>query len=226
MNYEIVKTNDGSWTFLNKEYGETYHNIKDGALKEALFKHVKNGFELFDKDKLYILDICFGLGYNTLATIYYFKNQERVKEIFIYSPEKDINLFQMLQSFEYPDLLKPYKNILEILIKKGRISLNGIFIELFRGDALEYIKRFENFFDIIYQDPFSFKKNSELWSESFFDNLYNSLKENGVITTYSISKKIRERLKKCGFLVYEKEIEGLKKMSIATKKRKLSLKSV
>ncbi len=71
---ELVLCEDGSKTLFSKEFNEPYHSTKDGALHESLEKHVKPAFTLKNHhEKLTILDICFGLGYNSFATLYYIK---------------------------------------------------------------------------------------------------------------------------------------------------------
>ena len=68
----IVPTKDGSNTLFSKLYNQHYHNPDDGAINEALSKHIIPAFTFHkQKKELNILDICFGIGYNTFSTIYY-----------------------------------------------------------------------------------------------------------------------------------------------------------
>ncbi len=62
---EKVITGDNSTTFRNKEYDECYHT-KSGAIEEAFEKYAKL-CKL--KDGMKVLDVCFGIGYNSLAAI-------------------------------------------------------------------------------------------------------------------------------------------------------------
>ena len=74
---ELVLCEDGSNTLFSKEFNEPYHSTKDGALHESLEKHVKPAFGIKKgQESLTILDICFGLGYNTFATLYYIKKKQ------------------------------------------------------------------------------------------------------------------------------------------------------
>ena len=68
---------DGSNTLYSNKYKQNFHDIKTGAIQEALSKHVIPAFD-FHKNKkhLRILDICFGLGYNTFCTILYILEQK------------------------------------------------------------------------------------------------------------------------------------------------------
>ncbi len=93
----MTKTSDGTYTLYSKEFEQYYHSIKEGALNETLHKHVIPAINHHkDKKELNILDICFGIGYNTLATIYYIiKNNLDIK-LNIYSPEFNIQLIKSL----------------------------------------------------------------------------------------------------------------------------------
>ncbi|BAF70705.1 tRNA (5-methylaminomethyl-2-thiouridine)(34)-methyltransferase MnmD [Nitratiruptor sp. SB155-2] len=217
MDYELKKTADGSFTLYSKEYDECYHNIHDGALTEALQKHILPAFSYSEKKHLNILDICFGLGINTLATLDYFLHQNRVESISIYSPELDENLLNQLPSFHYPKQLERYKDILKQLIQNGKVELPLVVLELFKGDARSYIKKLKDI-DIVYQDAFSPKKNPELWTLEYFQELYQAMSAEGILTTYSIATPVRLGLWEAGFIIYEKSFENIKKMTIASKK--------
>ncbi|BCD60897.1 MULTISPECIES: tRNA (5-methylaminomethyl-2-thiouridine)(34)-methyltransferase MnmD [unclassified Nitratiruptor] len=217
MDYELKKTADGSYTLYSKQYDECYHNIQDGALTEALQKHIIPAFSYSKKKHLNIVDICFGLGINTLATIDYFLHQNEVESIAIYSPELDENLLESLPSFQYPKQLENYKDILERLIQHGKVELPTIQIELFKGDARSYIKKLKDI-DVVYQDAFSPKKNPELWTLEYFQELYQVMSEDGILTTYSIATPVRLGLWEAGFIIYEKRFENIKKMTIGSKK--------
>jgi len=215
--YEWRRSADGSYTLYSKEYKECYHSVKDGALREALKKHVEPAFKLTQKSHLRILDICFGLGFNTLATLYYFSKQKRVKSLEIFSPELDAKLLETLPIFPYPDPLKPFVPVVRELVERGRYETSEIKIELKVEDAREYIKSLHDI-DIVYQDAFSPKKNPTLWTVEYFQDLYAITSEDMVLTTYSIATPVRLALAEAGFLVYERSVEGIKKMTIASKK--------
>ncbi|MFW2582201.1 hypothetical protein ACN5OZ_11490, partial [Aliarcobacter butzleri] len=68
----LVTTLDGSNTLFSTKYNQHFHNTEDGAINEALSKHIIPTFFYHqNKKELNILDICFGIGYNTFSTIYY-----------------------------------------------------------------------------------------------------------------------------------------------------------
>jgi tRNA U34 5-methylaminomethyl-2-thiouridine-forming methyltransferase MnmC len=72
----MVQSEDGSYTAYSNEFKEHYHSTRDGALHESLYKHVIPALEHHkERAELTILDICFGLGFNTLATLYYMQKK-------------------------------------------------------------------------------------------------------------------------------------------------------
>ncbi|RDU55271.1 hypothetical protein CQA49_02570 [Helicobacter sp. MIT 00-7814] len=153
-----------------------------------------------------ILDICFGLGYNSFATLLYYATYAPKMRLKIYSPEKDCALLDSLLSFPYPSEFSALAldEILHTLINHGIYKGKNADIELYKGDALEYVKSLQNAsFDIIYHDAFSPRKNPALWSEEYFMQCFRILKPNGILTTYSQSAQIRQNAINCGFFVYD-----------------------
>ena len=69
---EIFKTQDGSIGLYDKNLDEIFHS-KFGAKTEAFEKFIEPA--LIYKDKpVKILDICYGIGYNTKCALEYFTN--------------------------------------------------------------------------------------------------------------------------------------------------------
>ncbi|MCK5676815.1 MAG: hypothetical protein KAH99_07360, partial [Verrucomicrobia bacterium] len=66
--FNPVTTTDGSITFWNEEYKEHYHTPA-GARLEAMEKYVVPGKlkERLERGDVKLLDVCFGLGYNSLT---------------------------------------------------------------------------------------------------------------------------------------------------------------
>ncbi len=215
--HKIVKSEDGSYTAYSKEYDEHYHSTKDGALKESLLKHVIPAYKLTkDLDSVNILDICFGLGFNTLSTIYYYKKNSIEKKINIYSPELDAKLIKSLKDFTYPDEFKDIKHIVDALVEKGSFSDEKLYIELYIGDAREYIKQLDVKFDIVYQDAFSPSVNPILWTKEYFEDIKKLMKKDGVLTTYSTALKTRLALYENGFNIYINSGEDFRNATLAS----------
>lgn len=202
-NHTLAWTEDGSFTAFSKRFNEHYHSTKDGAINESMQKHILPAASIHKgKNELHILDICFGLGFNTLATIHYYTKNAPETKLFIHSPEIDKELVASLSRFAYPKELLPYKEIIDTLVKKNLYKKRNISVELFLGDAREYVKYFENRFDIVYQDAFSPAHNPTLWTVEYFRDIAKAMKKNGVLTTYSTALTTRLALYKNGFVIY------------------------
>lgn len=214
------KTADGSFTLKSERYNEHYHSVKDGALTESLYKHVKPALAQLDLiDEIRILDICFGLGYNTLATLYELDLIGYKGRVVIKSPESDLDLIDSLKRLQYPKEFIPYLDLINTISNGENIDSEKISIEVYRGDATEYLKSLDDEFDIIYQDPFSSSKNPELWSEQFFADLFRLLSNDGVLTTYSQAKAVRATMKNVGFRLYEHGNLQIRAGTIGSKKQ-------
>ena len=213
----MVKSDDGSYTAYSSEYDEHYHSTKDGALKESLLKHVIPAYNLSKElEVVNILDICFGLGFNTLSTLYYYKKNNIDKKLNIYSPELDAKLIKSLKGFTYPDEFKGMKHIIDTLVDSGIYKDEKIYIELFTGDAREYIKSLDMKFDIVYQDAFSPSVNPILWTQEYFNDIKDITDAKGVITTYSTALKTRLALYENGFKLYINKGKDFRNATLAS----------
>jgi len=215
--HTMTLSEDGSYTAYSKEYDEHYHSTKDGALHESLTKHVNPAFSIKKENtELNILDICYGLGFNTLATLYYYKLHNFSSKLRIYSPELDASLVKSLNNFTYPREFEEFKHIVEALSRDGVYEDENFYIEVFLGDAREYVKRFENKFDIVYQDAFSPSTNPLLWTKEYFHDIKRSIKNDGVLTTYSIALATRLALYENDFNIYLNSAQNIRTATIAS----------
>ncbi len=184
---KVTKTKDDSFTFFNEEYQEAYHSLT-GALEEAQKKYIE---PLQVKEGDVILDICFGLGYNTFAAI------EHAKHLKIIALEKDENILKELQSLK---INKNYEKIKKVA-KEKYYKDPDYEITLIMGAAQETIKKVKEKIDKVFLDPFSPKKNPELWTKEFFEEIYTRMKPGAKLATYSCARIVRDNLKAVGFIV-------------------------
>lgn len=217
-NYELTLSGDGSNTLFNKHYNQHYHSTKDGAVIETLHKHILPAlFHHQNKHELNVLDICFGLGYNTFLTILENKKLQAPKKINFYSPELDETLVKSLSSFEYPPHFNEIKHIIDSVCKNNFYEDSLYKIELYIGNARDYICSLEDI-DIVYQDAFSSDVNSELWSFEYFEDIYKITNENMIITTYSTATNVRLSMSENGFFIYEHQNNITRKSTLGFKK--------
>ncbi len=201
-----VKTRDGSFTLFSEKYKEHYHSLKSGAFDESMQKHVIPAVDHIlksDPEVITILDICFGLGYNTLATLYYLDQKGYMGDVEIYSPELDEALVRSLNLLPYPKELLSYLPVLSLISRQLYINTEYLNITVLIGDAVQMVKDTVKKFDIVYQDAFSSKNNPELWSAEYFTDIYNLLNDGGILTTYSQARGIRKSMQAAGLVLYE-----------------------
>ena len=200
---ELICCEDGTNTLFSKEFNEPYHSTKDGALHESLEKHVIPALTIHkNKRSLVILDICFGLGYNTFATLFYIKKYNFNVKVHILSPEFDEGLIHSLITFDYPSEFDSIKPIINAISENLSYEDEQFKIEILLGDARQSVPQIEEQVDIIYQDAFSPTQNPLLWTREFFLDIAKLSKEDTVLTTYSTAASIRLGLYESGFLIF------------------------
>ena len=216
---EVILCEDGTNTLYSKEFDEPYHSTKDGALHESLEKHVKPSFAIKnEKKQLTILDICFGLGYNTFATLYYIIQQKLTTKVHIVSPEFDEGLVCSLDTFEYPPEFENIKHIIKAISQDLYYEDEQFKIEILLGDARESIHQIKDKIDIVYQDAFSPAHNPLLWTTEYFRDIRAICKEDAILTTYSTAAAIRLGLYENDFLIFVHRAEMMRYATVASLK--------
>lgn len=200
---EKLITRDGSITFHNKEADEHYHSKTVGALEEAEKKYqapanIKPGFK--------ILDVCFGLGYNTLAAL------AKTKELTIIALENDRKILDLIETTEVPRYKEEYK-IIKKAAKELHYQNKNTKITIILKDLRESIKEINEEFDAVFFDPFSPSKVPELWTQEIFEDIKKLMKPGARLTTYSCARWIRENMKNAGLKVIDGPIFGRKSPS-------------
>lgn len=235
---DLLLCEDGSHTLYSHDFDEPYHSTKDGALHESLEKHVKPALGIQkNKEKLVILDICFGLGYNTFSTLYYIKKHKLKTKVHILSPEFDEALVHSLEHFTYPQEYASIAHIIQTVAKDLRYEDEQFKIEVLLGDARESIRGLtsndllqgnESFagltplkekIDIIYQDAFSPAHNPLLWTKEWFADVRAVAKEDAVLTTYSTAAAIRLGLYENDFYLHIHRAEKMRDSTVASRKK-------
>ena len=216
---ELVLCEDGTNTLYSKEFDEPYHSTKDGALHESLEKHVKPSLRLKkDKPELVILDICFGLGYNTFATLYYIKKHKLKTKVHILSPEFDEEIVRSLDTFAFPPEFDILKDIIKTVSTDLYYEDEQFKIEILLGDARKSIPKIQEKIDIIYQDAFSPAHNPLLWTKEHFAEIRAISKDDAILTTYSTAAAIRLGLYENGFYIFVHRAEMMRYSSVASLK--------
>ena len=216
---EVVLCEDGTHTLFSVEFDEPYHSTKDGALHESLEKHVKPAL-MFTRDKreLTILDICFGLGYNTFSTIHYIKKLQLDIKIHILSPEFDERLVRSLDAFDFPPEFESIKHIIKAVSRDLYFEDEQFKIEILLDDARKSIPKINEKIDVVYQDAFSPSQNPLLWTREHFRDIRSICKEDAILTTYSTAIVTRMGLYENGFYIFIHTGEKMRNSTVASLK--------
>jgi tRNA U34 5-methylaminomethyl-2-thiouridine-forming methyltransferase MnmC len=207
-------TDDGSFTFFSDEFSETFHTAS-GAAQEAQKKFVEPCQLAAKADcakrsargdrSLKILDICYGLGYNSAAalkTIWATNPDCRVEIIAL---ERDKIIPQQAIAHQLLDRWSsPIVELLKKLAQNQQIQTPRLTARLLLGDARETIEQVrESGFqaDAIFLDPFSPPKCPQLWTVEFLSIVAQCLKTDGRLATYSCAASVRTALQLAGLQV-------------------------
>ncbi len=194
---EKVVTKDNSVTFRSEKYTECYHSVS-GAIEEA-FEKFARPCKL--KDGMKVLDVCFGIGYTSLAAI-------SIANVEIIGLENDPEILAKTAEVEVADEFKENYEKIRKAAKSLSYSDEKTKIKILLGDARETIKKIDEKFDAVLMDPFSPKKCPELWTLEFISEIAKRMKPGAVLTTYSYARAVRENLKSAGLIVTDGPVIG------------------
>lgn len=202
-------TLDNTETYLNAEVQQTYHS-QTGAVEEALKKYSIpcKIAEVAKTGKVRILDMFFGIGYNSAMAIDVALEENPNCKVEIVAVEKDPEIIKKILEVKPP--IKSYALYKELVesneVKENKKIVyenNNIKITLYIEDAAKAAKKLpEKYFDAIFYDPFSPKAQPDMWAIELFKEMYRVLKDSGILATYSCARLIRENMAKAD-LVYD-----------------------
>ncbi len=197
-------TGDGSFTFFSEDFGESFHSLQ-GARAEAFSKFVV-ATELRTKahDRhLRVLDICYGLGYNTAAALETTWAVNPECQVELYALELDATVPQAAIA---PPLLDGWSSTVQAVLQQMALtyacSLPHLTATLLLGDARQTIQMLCASgwqADAIFFDPFSPRRCPQLWTIEFFARVARCLAPDGKLATYSRSAAVRSAMRSAGF---------------------------
>ena len=202
MKREIITTADGSKTIQIVDWDEQYHS-KHGAIQEAYHVFIEKGLSQFSGRKLSILEIGFGTGLNAFIT--FLEAKKRNLEVAYYGVEKypisteelqQLNYVSELNAADYEDTFSkmhyaPWEK--EIVISEN-------FFLIKQQKDFSEIKDVERY-NLVYFDAFGARVQPELWTEHLFSKIYDAMKNDGILVTYSAKGSVRRAMEKVGFEV-------------------------
>ncbi|MBQ4646753.1 MAG: hypothetical protein IJB79_05335 [Candidatus Gastranaerophilales bacterium] len=182
---EFFTTQDGSIGLYDKKLDEIFHS-KFGAKKEAFEKFVEPSL-IYQKKPIKILDICYGIGYNTKCALENFSNIQEIDCL-------EINEELVKKSFEFE-----YSEKINEIIKRNILKTE--FINFYIDDARKTIKQLNKKYDVVFHDGFSPHKQAVLWSEDFIFQITKLMHKDSIYCTYNHSKPVLSALIKAGLTI-------------------------
>ncbi len=206
MHRKIIQTADGSKTIYLSDWDECYHS-KHGAVQEALHVFIKSGLQYYQNKnsakEIAILEIGFGTGLNAYLTqIESEKLGLKINYVGVEAfpvSEKEIELL------EYPKAIHEEENdeLFDLLHSVGweiKTQITERFAITKRKQFFKEIDENDQY-DVIYFDAFGARVQPELWTEDIFRIMYNALKSDGVLATYSAKGSVRRAMLTVGFMI-------------------------
>ena len=199
-----ILTNDGSITLRSMLFQENFHSF-EGALKETEIKFINpSNLKRFKDKSLNVLDICFGLGYNSASLFNNLIGQNSFLNWYALEIDKKPLEYslrnKLFQELWDPKVLK----IFQALSQNYQYQDQFFECRIFWGDARQKINSIpENIkFDLIYLDGFSPQKCPQIWSVEFLEKVTEKLNANGYLITYSSAAAIRKTLREFGLNIF------------------------
>jgi tRNA U34 5-methylaminomethyl-2-thiouridine-forming methyltransferase MnmC len=208
-------TDDGSYTFFSEQFGQTFHS-KFGAKEESIFKYAIPTLlaEKASRGHLRILDICYGLGYNSaaaLATIWR-SNPDCTVEIIALEIDRSVPV-SAIEHHLLSDWAEPIPQLLTRLVTVESIETEIFKAQLILGDARQTIQAaIDRAFqaDAIFLDPFSPTACPQLWTVEFIDRVAKCCANDGIVATYSCASAVRTALIAAGLCIGDSSPVGRK----------------
>jgi tRNA U34 5-methylaminomethyl-2-thiouridine-forming methyltransferase MnmC len=202
--FSLKSTADGSYTFFSDEFGETFHS-SSGAREEAQKKFVEPCLlaeKAIDSKNLKLLDICYGLGYNSAAALetIWAVNLDCHVELIALERDRAVPVsaidHQLLSHWS-----SPVPELLHELAEFSQVKTSKLDAKLYLGDARKTIQKVELQADAIFLDPFSPPKCPQLWTVEFLALVASHLKPDGRLATYSCAASVRTALQLAGLQI-------------------------
>lgn len=214
-----VITNDGSITYRNPDVDETYHS-HSGALNEALKKYVIPAGIADRNSSVTVLDVCYGLGYNSFVALSFWLEHSS-KNINFVSIENDPEIVRLGTELKLPTVLQYSQNFFAQLAAHP-----GVVCTAPQCSGVMYIEDLQvalpkidsNSVDMCFFDPFSPKKAPHLWTKDIFVELYRVMRIGGALTTYSCARVARDAMRQAGFTVEDGPVVGRRSPSTIARK--------
>ncbi|MCU0525814.1 MAG: MnmC family methyltransferase [Elainella sp. Prado103] len=212
ISWQPQPTADGSFTFYSEVFGETFHSLQ-GAKAEAFVKFAQ-ATELAqqaERGQIRLLDVCYGLGYNTAAAIETIWRSVPDCAIEVYGLELDASV---PIAATHPPVIDAWIPAVQAMLRQLALhhhyQTSQLTATLLIGDARQTIQQLAPHVqaDAILFDPFSPRRCPQLWTVEFFQQVAVRLAPTGKLATYSRSASVRSALMSTGLQIGTIPLDG------------------
>lgn len=205
MELDIITTEDGSLSILNKTLNTTYHS-KFGALQESQHIFIKHGFDYcadrFPGQTLHLLEVGFGTGLNALLTLQ--KAIEKNRQVKYTGIEKYPLPAVIREQISYRHLLPEIDSSLYAALNDSlfetEYTIHSMFSFLKREtDINDFIPDYP--LHLVYFDAFGPGITPDMWQPVIFERLYQSMVPESALVTFCAQGAFKRLLKATGFTV-------------------------
>jgi len=203
MKTALLLTADGSHTLLDQQTGASYHS-KHGAIGESQQVFIQAGLEQAKERNrnqvLRVFEMGFGTGLNALLTL------QKAAEWQVPIEYTAIELYpiataqyQLLNHGQQLGLENAFQVIHECTWNQTHAINEWFTIRKIQNSLLDY--QTDQTFHAIYFDAFHPELQPELWTQEVFEQCFQLLAPNGLLTTYCSKSIVRKAMTAAGFQV-------------------------
>ncbi|HMN67751.1 MAG TPA: MnmC family methyltransferase [Bdellovibrionales bacterium] len=204
--FEIVTTTMGAISIRDKVTMEIMHNpvgpwveanslyIGQSGLRRRLFEE--------RQDELVIFDVGLGAAANALATLHCARGLSVRRPLRLVSFEREMKLLRFaLDHADLFDHFKGFETAVQSILETGCWTEEGLTWELRHGNFVELIDSEPTAANLIFYDPYSSRKNQEMWGADIFRKVRAKCAQDAVLFTYSRATPVRVAFLKAGFYI-------------------------
>lgn len=205
MNLELIITEDGSHSVMNKTLNEGYHS-RYGAISESSHVYIETGlsFAANNLKSINLLEIGLGTGLNALLSYKWaITNNIKINYTGIEPfpvPAEILEELNYPKIENFPDANNIFRHIHQC--KSNQLSkVNDFFSFIWKNTTIEKVPLNPDYYNVVYFDAFAPQIQPQLWTEIIFSKIFKAMKNGGILTTYSAKGSVRRNLQTAGFTV-------------------------
>lgn len=200
---KIEVTADGSHTLFVPELDEHYHSV-NGAIQESLHVFIDAGLKHCRTNEIHIFEVGFGTGLNAFLTLV--ANKDLKKTIHYTGIELYPLPTDLIERLNYAQAYTTQEQSLynrlhsEEWEREVQIA-SDFYLRKIKADMASFDWSAVSGIDLIYFDAFAPDKQSDLWTQDIFDNIYRVANEEAILVTYCAKGTVRRMMQQAGFKV-------------------------